>query len=119
MKSLLLLVAIALDWPSGFASSEHRRGWWLLQGATAVLPITLLLAPTTTATSVGIRGGFGERQPGLEYDTEDPLFDLNVLITGVRRGPLSFVRSLVVHVFFTKRADLSGPFNPWIYHSLP
>lgn len=90
MKLLLLLVAVvAPHWSSGFAHiiAEHCHG--PLQAAV----LLLLLVSTAAASSVGIRGGFGERRPGLEYDTEDPLFDLNVLITGVQRilcRPASF-----------------------------
>eukprot|EP00752_Nemacystus_decipiens_P010489 g9345.t1 len=38
--------------------------------------------PTAAASSVGVRGAFGERQPGVAYESGDPLFDLDVLITG-------------------------------------
>lgn len=77
MKSLLLLLAVVPTWLLTFARNTDYHG---LQAA--LLPAALLLMPT--ANSVGLRGGIGERQPGLEYDTEDPLFDLNVLITGVQ-----------------------------------
>ncbi len=43
----------------------------------------LMIASAASATRVDIRGGFGERRPGLEYDTAAPLFDFNVLVTGV------------------------------------
>lgn len=99
MKSPLLLVAVVPGWPSRLArgtTAAVHHGWPL----QPLLPFSLLLTltqTTTTASSVGVRGGFGERQPGLEYDTGDPLFDLNVLVTGkVCRG--FSVRSLDVHV---------------------
>lgn len=84
MKSLPFLVAAVSGWPSGFARGTAEYHGWQLRAA---LPLTLLLlfAPTPTTASAGIRGGFGERQPGLEDDTEGPLFDLNVLVTGAQR----------------------------------
>lgn len=104
VKSLLLLVVVVAEWSSGFARStaaEHHG--WVRQAARHV-SLTLLLLPAAAAaaaaaSSVGIHGGFGERQPGLEYDTEDPLFDLNVLITGVQSAEEgSSVRYLVLRV---------------------
>lgn len=32
---------------------------------------------------VDLRGGFGVRQPNVVYNTADPLFEFNVLVTGI------------------------------------
>lgn len=102
MKSLLLLVVVVPDWSSGFARSPEHHGR-LLHLLPLTLLLLLLLIPTT-ANRVGVRGGFGERQPGMEYDTEDPLFDFNVLITGVQKILCRFPLSLCA------RRHISGPF---------
>lgn len=106
-KSLLLVVAVVTDWSSGLAHST-------------ALPLTILLLflPTPATSSVDIRGGFGERQPGLEYDAENPLFNLNVLITGVQMilCPLPLSVHVFVHVAFCAgclQYELSGPFVLW------
>ena len=98
---LLLMVAAVTDRPSGFAHStaghRHRRTRQL-QASLLLLLIILIPPKATAAGSVGIRGGFGERQPGSEYDTGDPLFNLDMLITGVCSQVCVCTRILVVLV---------------------
>eukprot|EP00903_Cladosiphon_okamuranus_P011624 g10933.t1 len=74
VKALLLLAVVVAEWSSGFArSTTEHHGWYLN---------LLMMQVGAAASTLSVRGGFGERRPGLVYDTEDPLFDLNVLVTG-------------------------------------
>lgn len=59
----------------------------LLAASTISVVAAIALLATAPAASVAIaqgnvRGGFGEQEPGVDYNVEDPLFDFNVLVTG-------------------------------------